>query len=94
MAEANKDFVIGFICVSKISSDPSFLHMTPGKGRLESIFFFLDTFCFHFIRTLLSYVIYFYYDQVATNKQSLLFEIELMKTKRLAKICMKRKHRG
>ncbi|GFO35067.1 uridine 5'-monophosphate synthase [Plakobranchus ocellatus] len=30
MAEENKDFVIGFICVSKISSNPSFLHMTPG----------------------------------------------------------------
>ncbi|KAK3756837.1 hypothetical protein RRG08_048883 [Elysia crispata] len=30
MAEENKDFVIGFICVSKVSSDPTFLHMTPG----------------------------------------------------------------
>ncbi|RUS76691.1 hypothetical protein EGW08_015546, partial [Elysia chlorotica] len=30
MAEENKDFVIGFICVSKISSDPTFFHMTPG----------------------------------------------------------------
>ncbi|GFR72612.1 orotidine 5'-phosphate decarboxylase, partial [Elysia marginata] len=30
VAEENKDFVIGFISVSKVSSDPTFLHMTPG----------------------------------------------------------------
>jgi uridine monophosphate synthetase len=31
MAESNKDFVIGFICTQKLSSEPSFVHMTPGK---------------------------------------------------------------
>ncbi|BFZ16023.1 hypothetical protein BsWGS_19062 [Bradybaena similaris] len=30
MAEANKDFVIGFICVRNLTSDPTFVHMTPG----------------------------------------------------------------
>jgi uridine monophosphate synthetase len=30
MAEANKDFVIGFICQRAISNDPELLHMTPG----------------------------------------------------------------
>ncbi|ELU01511.1 hypothetical protein CAPTEDRAFT_222872 [Capitella teleta] len=30
MAEGNKDFVIGFICTEKLSSDPAMLHMTPG----------------------------------------------------------------
>lgn len=30
MAEANKDFVIGFISTRKLSDDPCFIHMTPG----------------------------------------------------------------
>ena len=30
MAEAHKDFVIGFICQSQLTTDPTFLHMTPG----------------------------------------------------------------
>lgn len=30
MAEEHSDFVIGFICVSKISQRPGFIHMTPG----------------------------------------------------------------
>ena len=31
MAEMNSDFIIGFICQSKVSKDPGLLHMTPGK---------------------------------------------------------------
>jgi len=31
MAEENSEFVIGFICQSKLSDNPSLLHMTPGK---------------------------------------------------------------
>lgn len=30
MAEEQSDFVIGFICGSKISKRPEFIHMTPG----------------------------------------------------------------
>lgn len=30
MAEEHDDFVIGFICTSKVSDDPKFLHLTPG----------------------------------------------------------------
>ncbi|XP_023675692.2 uridine 5'-monophosphate synthase [Paramormyrops kingsleyae] len=30
MAEENSDFVFGFICGGKISSEPGFVHMTPG----------------------------------------------------------------
>uniref|UniRef100_A0A3B3WHL9 Uridine 5'-monophosphate synthase n=1 Tax=Poecilia mexicana TaxID=48701 RepID=A0A3B3WHL9_9TELE len=30
MAEENSDFVIGFICASKMTEKPEFLHMTPG----------------------------------------------------------------
>ncbi len=30
MAEQNPHFVIGFICVRKLSNDPAFIHMTPG----------------------------------------------------------------
>jgi len=30
MAEANKDFVIGFICGKKLSDDFTLLHITPG----------------------------------------------------------------
>ncbi|XP_056245427.1 uridine 5'-monophosphate synthase-like isoform X2 [Seriola aureovittata] len=30
MAEDHSDFVIGFICVSKINKKPEFIHMTPG----------------------------------------------------------------
>lgn len=36
MAENNKDFVIGFISQSRISSDPAFVHMTPGVSLLAS----------------------------------------------------------
>lgn len=30
MAEKQSDFVLGFICSSKISKKPQFIHMTPG----------------------------------------------------------------
>lgn len=30
MAEENSDFVIGFICSSKLVEKPEFIHMTPG----------------------------------------------------------------
>jgi hypothetical protein len=30
MAEKNSDFIIGFISQSKVSNDPTMLHMTPG----------------------------------------------------------------
>jgi hypothetical protein len=30
MAENNSNFVIGFICQSKVSNDPAMIHMTPG----------------------------------------------------------------
>lgn len=30
MAEDHADFVFGFICGSRISSKPEFIHMTPG----------------------------------------------------------------
>lgn len=30
MAEQQSDFVMGFICGSKVSSRPEFIHMTPG----------------------------------------------------------------
>lgn len=30
MAEEQSDFVFGFICGSKISTRPEFIHMTPG----------------------------------------------------------------
>lgn len=30
MAEEQSDFVMGFICTSKISTRPEFIHMTPG----------------------------------------------------------------
>jgi hypothetical protein len=30
MAEANKPFVIGFICQNQLSQDPAMVHMTPG----------------------------------------------------------------
>ena len=32
MAEAHSDFVMGFICVKKLSEDPTWVHMTPGIG--------------------------------------------------------------
>ena len=31
MARENSDFVIGFISQSKVTSDPTFIHMTPGE---------------------------------------------------------------
>ena len=31
MAEEHRDFIIGFICQSRLTSDPAFLHMTPGN---------------------------------------------------------------
>ena len=31
MARENSDFVIGFISQSKLTSDPTFIHMTPGE---------------------------------------------------------------
>lgn len=30
MAKQHKDFCIGFICLKKLSDDPTFIHMTPG----------------------------------------------------------------
>jgi len=30
LAEENRDFVLGFVCQSRISNDPSFVHFTPG----------------------------------------------------------------
>lgn len=30
MADDHSDFVFGFICGSRISSKPEFIHMTPG----------------------------------------------------------------
>ena len=30
MAEDHKDFVIGFICQSRLTEDYNFVHMTPG----------------------------------------------------------------
>ncbi len=35
MAEANKDFVIGFISMRQLSDDPSFIYMTPGVQLIE-----------------------------------------------------------
>ncbi|XP_005096073.2 uridine 5'-monophosphate synthase [Aplysia californica] len=35
IAEENPDFVIGFICLSKLSSNPALLHMTPGVQLKE-----------------------------------------------------------
>ncbi|XP_046371709.1 uridine 5'-monophosphate synthase-like [Haliotis rufescens] len=35
MAEEHSDFVIGFICQSRLTSDPSLLHMTPGVQLTE-----------------------------------------------------------
>ncbi|XP_022086750.1 uridine 5'-monophosphate synthase-like [Acanthaster planci] len=35
MAEDHTDFVIGFICTSALSSDPKFIHMTPGVKLAE-----------------------------------------------------------
>jgi orotidine 5'-phosphate decarboxylase subfamily 1 len=32
MAEAHSDFVMGFICVKRLSLDPTLAHMTPGIG--------------------------------------------------------------
>lgn len=47
MAEENSDFVIGFICGSKITEKPEFLHMTPGVqikagGKLHFMSFFVS----------------------------------------------------
>ena len=30
MAEARRDFCMGFICTSRLSQDPAMVHMTPG----------------------------------------------------------------
>lgn len=34
-AEENADFVIGFICIRKLTDSPSFIHMTPGVQLKE-----------------------------------------------------------
>ena len=34
MAEANTDFVMGFITQRKLSSNPDLIHFTPGKDLL------------------------------------------------------------
>lgn len=56
MAEEQPDFVIGFICGSKITKRPEFIHMTPGVQMqpggdfkcffLSLFFFFFFCFCF------------------------------------------------
>lgn len=43
MAEENSDFVFGFICGSRVSNKPEFLHLTPGVqlqtgGNFRNIF--------------------------------------------------------
>jgi len=30
LAEENGDFVLGYVCQSRVSSDQSFIHFTPG----------------------------------------------------------------
>ena len=30
LAEDNRDFVLGFVCQSRVSNDQSFIHFTPG----------------------------------------------------------------
>lgn len=47
MAEEQSDFVFGFICGSKISTRPEFIHMTPGVqmqagGKLDLFDIYLD----------------------------------------------------
>lgn len=36
MATANSDFIIGFICVDKVTDDERFIHMTPGVSMSSS----------------------------------------------------------
>lgn len=38
MAEDNKDFVMGFICQSRLSESHDFIHMTPGTVKRRKIF--------------------------------------------------------
>ncbi|XP_041367772.1 uridine 5'-monophosphate synthase-like isoform X2 [Gigantopelta aegis] len=37
MGEEHRDFVIGYICQSRLSTDPAFIHMTPGVQLKEGI---------------------------------------------------------
>lgn len=37
MAERNKDFVIGFICQSKLTNDPDLIHMMPGLYTVKAL---------------------------------------------------------
>jgi len=36
LAEDNRDFVLGFVCQSRVSSDQSFIHFTPGMLMLAA----------------------------------------------------------
>ena len=40
MAEEHADFVMGFICQNRISENPGFVHMTPGKLIQTKLGFF------------------------------------------------------
>ena len=46
MAENNSNFIIGFICQSKVSKDPTMIHITPGFCIKSSIFFKYLTICY------------------------------------------------
>lgn len=35
LAEENRDFVLGFVCQSRVTSDQSFIHFTPGVNIAE-----------------------------------------------------------
>lgn len=49
MAEEQSDFVIGFICGSKITQRPEFIHMTPGvQMKAGGKFDFDKTYIWHF----------------------------------------------
>lgn len=37
MAERNKDFIIGFICQSKLTNDPDLIHMMPGLYTVKAL---------------------------------------------------------
>jgi hypothetical protein len=37
IAEQNRDFVIGFVCQSRISDDQGFVYLTPGKFLLTGV---------------------------------------------------------
>lgn len=45
MAEDNSDFVFGFICGSRVSNKPEFLHLTPGVQLQTGGNFLKNIFC-------------------------------------------------